>query len=509
MSKQKISAAVRGLWIVVVCLAILPVAFAGGAPSTTAGMGRASGEMGPPKSFAPVVKHIMPSVVNVSFEQRVKGFSLQPFDPPGGSQFDSPGNHGERHDQGEAEIPSLPFGNSLPFQHSKRPQELVEYGLGSGLIVSTDGYVLTNYHVASGAQRIKVTLKDGRDFIAKVVGKDEQTDIALLKINAGSGLPAATLGDSDSVQVGDWVVAIGNPFGFNLSVSSGIISARYRELPGNSGEFLQTDAAINPGNSGGPLVDTAGRVVGITSAIYTNTGTFSGVGFAIPVNLTKHVMAELKEHGHVRRGAIGVAVQELTPELAAALGLKDSKGALVGFVEKGSPAEQAGLRRGDVITKFNRQLVIDGNELMEKVAEAPMGKSAQIEVIRNGKPQSFQVAPIAQSKREDESKQAANTGREPAETWGFSAQGLTPEIARRLGLSEQHGVVVDSVRADGRAADAGLQPGDVIAEINQEKIGSMRDFREARSKAAGSGRPILMLVQRGKDSFFTTMPPAG
>ena len=375
-------------------------------------------------SFAPLVKHVMPTVVNVSVVQKVKGFGFEGGDPGEGQGGQGGGSGGG----GGGPMPFGPFGGD-PFEQFRRffgeiPHEFKQHGLGSGVIVSPDGYILTNDHVVGNADTIKVTLMDKREFTAKVVGKDSKTDLALIKIDTKEALPYATLGNSDATEVGDWVVAIGNPFGFSLTVTAGIVSAKGRALGGNYDEFIQTDAAINPGNSGGPLFDVNGKVVGINTAIYSRTGTSAGIGFAIPIDLAKAVMEQLKTRGKVVRGWLGVEIQEVTPELAQSFGLAKPEGALVANVEKDAPAAKAGIKRGDVIIKFNGRDVHEQHELPTLVAETPIGKKVDVEVIRGGK---HLTIPVTIGELKENEMASARGQEQPGSGWGLQVGEITPD----------------------------------------------------------------------------------
>src|SRR5579871_6478699 len=387
----------------------------------------------PIPSFAPLVKRVMPSVVNVSVVQEVKsGFGEQegPGDSPDAPDApDSPGGHGGPGDQGPGSpFGPGPFGQPNPFEQFRHffgqiPREYKQHGLGSGVIVSSDGYILTNNHVAGHADEIHVRLLDKREFTAKVVGKDAKTDLALIKINTNQPLPVAPLGDSNSAQVGDWVVAIGSPFGFTSTVTAGIISAKGRALGGNYDDFIQTDASINPGNSGGPLFNTKGQVIGINTAIYSSTGSNAGIGFAIPIDLAKAVMEQLKAHGKVVRGWLGVEIQEVTPELAQSFGLSKPEGALVANVEKDAPAAKAGIKRGDVIIKFNGRDVHEQHELPTLVAETPIGKKVDVEVIRGGK---HLTIPVTIGELKENEMASARGQEQPGSGWGLQVGEITP-----------------------------------------------------------------------------------
>src|SRR5579884_834409 len=458
------------------------------------------GERGtiPLASWAPLVKRIMPTVVNVSVVQTIKSTEF--------GEQQSPGDNG---DQGNGFGPGNPFGANpfgpFSFFFGQIPHQFTQHGLGSGVIVSKDGYVLTNYHVVQHANRIKVTLMDGRAFSARIIGADEKTDVALIKIDAGKPLPYAQLGDSNRAEVGDWVIAIGNPFGFNLTVTAGIISAKGRALGGNYDNYIQTDASINPGNSGGPLFNTEGKVIGINTAIYSNTGTNAGIGFAIPIDLAKDIMDQLKEHGHVIRGWLGVEIQEVIPDLAQSFSLAKPEGALVASVVEDGPAAKAGVKRGDIILKFNGRPVPDEHHLPEMVAQTPINGTVPLEILRDGKKMTLDVK-IGELK---ETKLASAKSEESNNNWGLQVQALTPEIAQQLNLKLSKGVVVRGVTPDTPGADAGIQPGDVVLEVNHRKIGSVDDFLSEAKSAKSSKKPTLLLVQRGDATLYTVIKPEG
>ncbi|MGH7225367.1 MAG: DegQ family serine endoprotease [Gemmataceae bacterium] len=395
-------------------------------------------------------------------------------------------------------------GGPFQFFFGQIPHEYKQHGLGSGVIVSPDGYILTNNHVVGDAESIHVTLMDKREFTAKVIGKDAKTDLALIKIDTKDPLPAAVLGDSDQTQIGDWVIAIGNPFGFSLTVTAGIVSAKGRILGGAYDDYLQTDASINPGNSGGPLFNTHGQVIGINSAIYSSTGTNNGIGFAIPIDLAKYVMAQLKAHGRVIRGWIGVEVQEVTPDLADSLGMKKPQGALVAGVEPGGPAERGGVQRGDVILKFNGHDVQSEHDLPELVAQTPIDAKTPVEVFRNGKNVALQVTVGEQKPKRTRTAEAG----EPGSNWGMQVGGITPEIQRELHLGSDQGVAVTHVTPDSPAADAGLQPGDVLLEMNHQKIESLDDFAAQAKQIKQAKKTALLLVERGGVTIYMVIKPS-
>ncbi len=369
--------------------------------------------------------------------------------------------------------------------------------LGSGFIVNPAGYVITNDHVVDGATVIRVKLSDGREFPAKVVGRDAKTDLALVKIDA-TGLPVIPLGDSSEVQVGEPVMAIGNPFGLEQTVTTGIVSATGRVIgAGPYDQFIQTDASINPGNSGGPLINTEGQAIGINAAIFSRDGGSNGIGFAIPITLAKPVITQLAATGHVVRGWLGVSIQPLTPALAKSLQAPDTHGALVASIVPDSPAMKAGVKPGDVIVEYNGRPVGNADALPSVVAETPTGREVPVTVLRDGKRMQLtaKIAPLAETQ---EAAAAANPEKAPL---GLAAESLTPRLARELGTRVAHGVVVREVRDGSRAAQAGIRPGDVIVEVDHHAVGSVADLTRDLS-AHPTGTPILMFVNRkGHDLF--------
>ena len=383
--------------------------------------------------------------------------------------------------------------------------------LGSGVIVSTDGYILTNYHVVDGADDIKVELTDDRTLPAKVVGSDKASDLALLKVTAGDLHPIA-LGNSDAVKVGDVVLALGNPLGVGQTVTMGIISAKGRSTSVGDGsyeDFLQTDAPINHGNSGGALVNTKGELVGINSQILSNSDGNIGIGFAIPANMAKHVMDDLRTKGKVTRAQLGVTVQQVTSDMAQSLGLKQAGGAIVSSVSPGSAAERAGVQRGDVIEAFNGQPVHDFNTLRNRVAEAGPGSTADLTLLRDGSEKHLSVKldeahPEKSARRSDDEPAGADQT-----ALGVSVSPLTPELASQLRApKDAHGVVVEEVNPDGRAASAGIQSGDIIQEVNRQPVRSVDDLKAALKKS--SDKPTLLLINRqGNDIFLTVRPSKG
>ncbi|MDO8430896.1 MAG: DegQ family serine endoprotease [Candidatus Binatus sp.] len=458
-------------------------------------------------SFAPLVKRVMPTVVNVAVVQDVKvsgsPFGLGPNSPEGGDDGDDNNPGGGPGASGPPGMPGDPF-DQLRRYFGQAPREQKQRGLGSGVIVSADGYILTNNHVVGNAEDIHVTLMDKREFTAKVIGKDPKTDLALIKIDTKDSLPVAMLGESNDTAVGDWVVAIGNPFGFSLSVTAGIVSAKGRNIgAGDYDDFIQTDASINPGNSGGPLFNTDGQVIGINTAIYSRTGSNNGIGFAIPVDMAKNVMDQLKAHGRVVRGWLGVEIQEVTADLAQSFGLAKPEGALVASTDKDGPAAKAGLERGDIVISFDGKAVHDEHELPALVATTPINKKVQVEVVRNGKHMTFDVT-IGERK---EPQVATAKAEEPGGNWGMQVGDITPEIAQQLHIEANKGIVIRRVSPDSPAADAGLQPGDVVLEVNHDKVSTVAEFVNKAKEAKNTKKAALLLVQRGGATLYTVIKP--
>jgi Do/DeqQ family serine protease len=442
-------------------------------------------------SYADIVKNVAPAVVTVRVEGRAR---VSP------TQFDGDEDmlrrfFGERFGQGQRQMPQMPK----------------QRGLGSGVIVTPDGYVLTNNHVIDSADDIRVELTDGRSFKARLVGADKPSDVALLKIDQTS-LPTLPLGNSDAVQVGDVVLAVGNPLGIGQTVTMGIVSAKGRSTASGDGsyeDFLQTDAPINHGNSGGALVNTKGELVGINSQIVSPGDGNIGIGFAIPANMARHVMDQLKSDGRVRRSQLGVSVQPVTSEMAESLGLKEVSGTIVSSVTPGSAADKAGVKRGDVIKSFNGQPVHDSNVLRNRVADAVPGSNATVVVVRDGSEKTLSVK-LDEATASREARERPDAGSDDRGMLGVAVAPLSPEAATRAGLGKDaHGVGVQQVNPDGRAADAGIQPGDIILEVNRQPVTSVDDLRSAVRRAAD--KPTLLLVRRssgdeGRDIFVTVRP---
>lgn len=457
-----------------------------------------SGRGGALPSLADVAKRVSPAVVNISTTQK-----------PERSSRSERGERGERRRQ----MPPGPFGpGPNPFGGGEEFEEFFrrffgdrppspQRSLGSGFLISEDGYIITNNHVAgeSGA-KITVRLSDKEEYEAKVIGNDEKTDLALIKINVKHNLPTVPLGKSADLQVGDWVIAIGNPFGLEQTVTAGIVSAKGRVInAGPYDDFIQTDASINPGNSGGPLINLRGEVIGINTAIFSQGGGNIGIGFAIPIDQAKSIVNQLKDKGKVTRGWLGVAIQSVTPELAKSFGLKEPIGALVAEVTSGGPAEKAGLQRGDVITTFNGTTVKDSHELPALVARTPVGDKAEVVILRNGKEQNYSVK---LGELTDQQAKADQRGGESKNTWGMTVANLSSDAARRFQIEKaQKGVVVTEVAPDSPAAASNIQPGDIVEEVNRQPVRSVEEFEKAVT-AAKEKETLLMLVRRGNASTF-------
>ena len=436
--------------------------------------------VGFPPSFADLAEKVKPAVVNISTTKTVK---------VPGNPFRQFFGHG---DQG-------PFGDFFRRYFNEVPdREMKQQSLGSGFIIDRDGYIVTNNHVVDEAEEIKVKLSDGREMKAKVIGRDSKTDLALIKISSTfENLPVLILGDSDSIRVGDWVMAVGNPFGLAQTVTQGIISATGRVIgSGPYDDFLQTDAPINPGNSGGPLVNLKGEVIGINTAIVPGG---QGLGFAIPSNLAKSVVAQIREHGKVVRGWLGVTIQSVTPELAKSFGLKEAKGALVSDVAAGGPAEVAGVKQGDVIVRFNGKSVDTSIALPRMVAETPVGSTVPLTVVRGGKEITLTVK-IAELTEEKLAAQAGGT----EQALGMKVGELSPRVREMFGIRAKSGVVVLNVEQGSVAEEAGIEPGDVIVEVNRKRVKGLAEYRQAMA-GAKKGAPILFLIDRKGQGLYVTI----
>ncbi|MBI3621025.1 MAG: DegQ family serine endoprotease [Nitrospirae bacterium] len=399
------------------------------------------------------------------------------------------------------------FGDDF-FRQFEAPQSRREQSLGSGVIVDSNGYIVTNNHVVAQADEIKVLLADKREFTGKMVGTDPKTDIAVIKIE-GTNLPTAPWGDSGQLKVGEYVLAIGNPFGLNQTVTMGIISAVGRANVGIADyeDFIQTDAAINPGNSGGALINSRGELIGVNTAIFSRSGGYMGIGFAVPSNMVRLVMTSLIKEGKVTRGWLGVSIQEVSSDLAKQFGLKDARGALVSDVLKDTPADRAGLKRGDVIVKYNGHDVTNAGQLRNLVAETPVGQQAPLVVIREKREKELTV------KIEEQPKEVAGSGGGPGASpenealAGLEVQQLTPTLADQLNLPHAiTGVVIVNVEGGSVAEEAGVRAGDVIVEINRQPVKNLDDYRRI-GRQLHAGESVLLLLNRGGQMLFVTVSP--
>ena len=438
-----------------------------------------------PESFTQLAEMVGPAVVNIRTVKTVHG---------GGPVF----RHFQRGPFGDKDQDQDQFRDFFEkfFGGEGQPRDFKQRSLGSGFIIDQEGFIVTNNHVIEDADEIRVILKDEKEYDAKIVGRDPNTDLALIKIQDGSRFPVTPLGDSDGLKVGQWVVAIGSPFGLEQTVTAGIVSAKGRVIgSGPYDDFIQTDASINPGNSGGPLLNMEGEVVGINTAIIASG---QGIGFAIPINLAKGIIEQLKASGEVTRGWLGVGIQPLSDEMREYYGLDDGQGVLVSQVFPGDPADQAGIQAQDIIIGVNGGKIEDARDLTGMIASLPVGSTANVRVIRDGKEKTFKVT-IA--KREDQ--RTASRGRKgPQEdaALGIRVSEITPEIARRFNLEDTDGIIVVDVARGSKAAESGLQPGDIIKEVNRKAIGSVQEFESAIAKI-DPGEAVQLFVRRGNMGF--------
>lgn len=436
---------------------------------------------GAPESFAPIARATKPAVVNISTTETVRTRDLI---GPGGGPF------------GEQDPLSGAFQDFL----SQMPRRFTRRNLGSGVIIDAGGDIVTNAHVVMNADKVLVKLEDKREFDAKIVGIDRKTDVALLKIESPGDLKVASLGSSEALEVGDWVVAIGIPFGLAETVTAGIVSAKGRVIgEGPYDDFIQTDASINPGNSGGPLLDLRGQVVGINAATLSQSGGSVGIGFAVPIDLVKSVVEQLKAHGKVIRGWFGAAVQDITPALARSFGLEKPEGALVGDVIEDSPAAHGGLERGDIITDYGGTRITEARQLPMLVGGTEIGKTVMLTVLRKGETHSLQIT-VAEMPAGD----GAGAIRRTAADWGMTTANISPGLARRFNVDQGKGVVITAVSAASPAEDAGLQPGDVIVQVDREPVGNLAEYRKVLA-ATNDAQQLLLLVERQGQGVFVVL----
>ncbi|CAB1065677.1 HtrA protease/chaperone protein [Olavius sp. associated proteobacterium Delta 1] len=467
------------LIFLILCGGLLVAAGPGLSPLAYA---KSTGTFNAPESFSRLAEMASPAVVNIRIEKTVKsrGPSMRQF------QRD-------------------PWGREKPFKDfferffgEDAPREFKQPSVGSGFIIDKSGYVVTNNHVIENADKIVVKLDDDNELDAKVVGRDPNTDIALLKVESDLDFPFIKLGDSKKLKIGQWVVAIGSPFGLERTVTAGIVSAKGRVIgSGPYDDFIQTDASINPGNSGGPLLNMDGEVVGINTAIIASA---SGIGFAIPISLAQGIIAQLKSEGEVTRGWLGVAIQDLTGEMAEYYGLKDRKGVLVADVFKGDPADEAGIRAKDIILEVNDQKIETSRQLTGMIAGLKVGQVAKIEVFRDRK---IKIFSIKLAKRDDTRLKAQSPPQEPKEEdeLGVRVADLTAEMAQQFNIEDMTGVVVVGVASDSKGAEAGIQMGDIIKEINHRVIESVDDYKTALQKIK-EGDSVNLFVWRRNAGFL-------
>lgn len=461
-------------------------------------------QRGAPDSFAPLAEKTLPSVVNISTSQTIqnkqggRGAVPMPDFPPGSPMEEFFRDFLERQQQG---------------QGAPRKAQ----SLGSGFIIDASGYIVTNNHVIEGADEITVIFQDAdqTELKAKLIGTDKETDLALLKVEAKQKLTALKWGDSDVLKVGDWVVAIGNPFGLGGTVTAGIVSARARDIgAGRFDDFIQTDAAINQGNSGGPLVNLAGDVVGINSAIYSRTGGSVGIGFAIPSSMARTVIEEIRKAGKVRRGWLGVQIQSVTPEIAESMGLAHHKGALVGTVTEGSPAAEAGLKPGDVILTFDGKEVANNRTLPRMVAGTPVGTKVNVGISRKGTPVNVTVAlaefpeePAAAEEEGAAEEQAPGKGavQQQVDALGLTVSSISPDLRKQFELAEgTKGVVITKVNPNAPPQSRQLRPGDVVLEVSQQPVTTPAEVQDrvTKAKTAGQKAVLLLVERRGEQTFL-------
>ncbi len=437
------------------------------------------------KAFTSVVKKVTPAVVHIRVEKTTNntggmlGGGDDFYNNPFFEQFFGP-----------------------QFRH-QQPRQFKQQAQGSGFIINKDGHILTNNHVVEGADTITVILSDKKEVKAKLIGTDPQTDIALLKIDDGDNLPVVPLGDSEALEVGEWVIAIGNPFGLSQTVTVGIVSAKGRNRVGiNDYEnFIQTDAAINPGNSGGPLLNIHGEVVGINSALYTRSGGYMGIGFAIPINMVKSIENQLNDHGKVTRGWIGVGIQDVDENLAKSFNLKKAQGILVSEVQQGSPAEKAGLKQGDVILRLDEKILNNVNDLRNQISLLPPKTTIILQIIRDGKNKDVEITVGEQPADLSKTGIGSTSG---LKQFGLSFQNLTPDLAEQFGYKRDQGIIIKEVEPGGTAAMAGLRPGLLVDEVNKQRIHNLKELDKVLQQSSAPQR-VLLRVRNGDFSQYVVL----
>ena len=435
-----------------------------------------------PTSFADLAERLKPTVVNISTTKTVRsGGSRSPFG--GRTPFDRYFGGDDFFERFFGDVPR---------------REFKQRSLGSGFIISADGYIFTNNHVVEQADKILVKLSDGREYTADVIGRDAKTDIALIKIKPNNSLPVADIGDSEKLKVGEWVIAIGNPFGLEQTVTAGIVSAKGRVIgAGPYDNFIQTDASINPGNSGGPLFSMEGKVIGINTAIVAHG---QGIGFAIPISMAKSILPDLKSKGKVTRGWMGISVQDVSEDISKNLKLKDKSGALISEVFKGDTADKAGLQPGDVVIEVNGTMIKDTHQLLIVIAGFHVGEKVNVKVVRDGQEKVFQVTV---TERKDRPEVAMEQGGKKEE-FGMTVQDITPQIARQLNIPKSKGVIVTEVEEGSPADEVGIQPRDIILQINKTDIHSVKEYQKEITKQSAKNS-LMLLIKRGKSTFFVAI----
>ncbi|MGD0278405.1 MAG: DegQ family serine endoprotease [Smithella sp.] len=435
-----------------------------------------SSDISIPASFSDLAERVKPAVVNISTTKTFKGKSMgnrlgrSPFNEYFGDDFFNR------------------FFGDVPQRDFK------QRSLGSGFIISNDGYILTNNHVVENTDKILVKISDGKEYEAKIIGADAKTDIALIKIKPDNGLPTVVLGDSDATRVGEWVIAIGDPFGLEQTVTAGIISAKGRVIgAGAYDNFIQTDASINPGNSGGPLFNMQGKVIGINTAIVAQG---QGIGFATPINMAKSILEDLKTKGKVTRGWLGISIQDVSEDIAKNMNYKSKNGVLVSDVFKGDPADRAGIKVGDIITEIDGKSIKDSHDLLLTTASLHVGEKATIKAFRDGKEITFQVVVTERKDKPEIALTKKSSG-----YFGIDAQEMNKELAKQLGIPNETGVIVTDVEEGSPADDVGIQQRDIIIQVNKIKITSFKQFNMEMSKAAEK-KSVILLIKRGNSNFF-------
>lgn len=486
MNRQKLTVPLLGLITVI----FFCITLAGGQVFAKSNVtGDTEIQYNPAKVFVNVVKKAKRAVVHIKVEKTTKR------NPHGGRGSDEVFNH-PFFDQF--------FGPQFRNQQQPKQQEFVQRAQGSGFIINKKGFILTNNHVVEGADAIHVTLSDKREFTATIVGTDPQSDIALIKIDNAVNLPVLPLGDSSQLEVAEWVIAIGNPFGLSQTVTVGVVSATGRSSIGlNEYEnFIQTDAAINPGNSGGPLINAHGEAVGINTALFSKTGGYMGIGFAIPINMAKSIEKQLQEHGKVTRGWLGVVIQNVDKDLADSFGLKHAGGILVSEVQQTSPASAAGLKRGDVIVEIDGKILEDVSDLRNRVALLSPTSKTILLVIRDGREKKIQIT-IGQQPS-DFSNQTSNKDVKAMKDYGLTLQELTKEIAERFEYEVNSGLIVSNVEQGSPAAKAGMKPGQLVEEVNRIPVYTTKDLGKALGETGESGK-ILLRVRSGNYASYIVL----